>query len=205
MSQFNMEDEEFIENLIKIENREEYDYRLSFKKTYEDMLPNFNSMMSIEELLFVTKEEYKVLQNEIRIFIQQVKGKFFYIKIYYQDNFDMAKDYVFKIKPLVHFLISRNISHHKDVSLRFKRILEIMDNIGLDRYVHDLANEDVEYGRSLMMYKLNRLVIRYENQIRTLIMFIFNAQPINRRTYAQATVGLGSSEFQEIIEEGIED
>jgi len=150
---------------------------------------------TLKVLLTLELSDYKNIQSEMRVFIDKNKNKKFNIYVIYYNPHQLAWEYVYKVKPIIQFILMRNL--HPLITDRMTKVLTYMDNLGIDKYIREVSNGG-DYNKSIYAYKLEQLLGKHENDLRDIVLFMFNAQPIKQRQVSQQTVGMGQNEFDDM-------
>lgn len=147
-------------------------------------------------MLRLTMDEYKSFKNEVSVFYARNKRhKSFMVFATHSTYMQLAYDYIVKIKPILEFIVVRNLEPH--ICEKILEILSKLDTNTLEKYFY-LLNSDNEYGKSLIHYKLSQYMLLHGLDIKRLVLLMFNLQPMKERPVSQSTVGFGSEEFSEM-------
>ena len=163
----------------------------------EIIVPDF-SIYDFNELLRIPNEEYMGLKREVSLFFSKRKDRRFFIYPFQSNRILTANEFIFKIKPIIQFIVIRNMN--LSITERLKEILNRINHYEINRLVYQIYSSGV-YGRDILKYKLDQLMLKEEEKVRLSIIFFFNLQPVRERPIPQSTVGLSMSEFEELSEE----
>ena len=153
-------------------------------------------MIDLRVLLKLEKDDYNTFKSEVKMYYERYKGKKFMIYTIDYDALQLAYECIYKIKPILNFIVIRNMN---ETSVKISsELLKFINNLEIEYYVKRISSTN-EYGKCIVEKKLFNIINNYNNEIRYLISFMFNVQPIGDRKVSQNVVGFGKDEF-DIVE-----
>ncbi len=168
------------------------------KKPPEPEDREFAHYTDFDDLLHFNNAEYREMRGEVKMFFNRNKNKKFGVYIISTDYLALAGEYYNKVRPIMQFIYIRGM--FPGLTKRMERIFQLLNREPIDKYITILSSKQ-EYGKSLVTYKLNNCLNLKEGNIRKLVTFFFNVQPIKERLVSSNTVGLGQDEMADIMSE----
>lgn len=192
------EDQDFKENFEKdeIDNELRKQYSLLLEQKYEDMNNESNNNIGkFLKQLSLDSHDYNILKKEVNLFFTKKKDRKFNIYPISYDTEHMMSEIIYKIIPIMNFIIVRNNSPKTTC-----RLLEILKEIHYEdlRYKMYRLNGENKYGNDLLLYKISKDLKGNEEKYISLISLFFALQPMKGKTVYPSTVGVPPIEFNQM-------
>lgn len=147
-------------------------------------------------------EEYKKLKSEVLLYFQKNKvNKGISVVVPSSSSLKIIEEYYFKVKHILEFIVVRGMN--EILVAKCQNILAALEDTGVNNIFIKISTSS--YSKPIHEYKLRKLLELYDESFRLIVSFMLNAQPMKERQFPQQTVGVSENEFNEILNEDVDE